>query len=333
MNRRSVIGPGSALAALALGALEPGAVSGAEVNRELGYSVASGCPDRAEWTRALDARLSEPLRAAAERRQFTVQIEQEPGTEAADSRFVGELGSASSDADPRRVIGASCREVADALTLIAALEVQREAPAPNGVDTTPGARAAVDPSTDGGSNGDASRRADELRVAALGFALFQSITAPALSVDLGAGVALSWQTEGWQPWVAFGVYFGDDDVRVGDSRASAHFERWATYFVGCPLRFPRSSPAGVRPCLELDVGRLTGEGQGATLAQDSAAWLASAGAALRFEWAVLEQLELGAQLGGELSLSRPRFFFNPEITALEVPAAGLRTAASASLVF
>ncbi|MEO8178811.1 MAG: hypothetical protein ABI895_08265 [Deltaproteobacteria bacterium] len=46
---------------------------------------------------------------------------------------------------------------------------------------------------------------------------------------------------------------------------------------------------------------------------------------------MLDRIELGAQLGGVLNASRPRFFFAPDFKALEVAPLGLRTGASASL--
>ena len=131
----------------------------------------------------------------------------------------------------------------------------------------------------------------------------------------------------------FGVYWGGDDVRLADGGASARFDRWSTYLVACPLRFPQHSSLALRPCGNVDLGLMRGEGQGVRLARDSSAVLASAGAEVRLEWAVLERLELVALLGGVLTLSRPHFFFAPEFTALEVPPRGLRSGASARVTF
>jgi hypothetical protein len=99
------------------------------------------------------------------------------------------------------------------------------------------------------------------------------------------------------------------------------------------VRFPRSTAAALRPCINADLGRITGTGLGVSGAARSSALLASTGLDLRLEWSVLEHLELGAVLGGVVTLARPHFFFAPELTALSVPPVGIRTGASASLAF
>jgi hypothetical protein len=61
--------------------------------------------------------------------------------------------------------------------------------------------------------------------------------------------------------------------------------------------------------------------------------MASAGLEARFEWSIWERIELGAMLGGVLPLARPRFYFEPNVTAFEVSALGIRASTSASLLF
>lgn len=271
-------------------------------------------------------------------RRFTVQIESAPLDGAGQARYIGKLGSEAAGGEGRTVSGGSCREVADALTLIAALEMQPNAPiAAPPVLSEPDAMAEAgrrDVTEDAPPEANGQRDPARLRIAAAGFALLQSTSAPRMTADLGVGVTLSWQAESFQPWLLLGVYWGDDEVRVrSGGAAAAQFERWSTYVVGCPLRFPRRSAAGVRPCASVDLGRLSGEGQDVRLARESSSLLASAGLDLRIEWTVLERIELGALLGGVLTLSRPRFFFSPEITALDTSPLGLRTGATASVSF
>lgn len=302
--------------------------AGAEEASEPRYAVAEGCPTSKEWAQALDARLPEPLRAHPALDRLTIAIARERAGGAGGARYTGELGSVDDAAgEARRVSGASCAEVVQALTLIAALELQRAVATPALAETGADLPRDTPPSVD-------DTRAQRVpRVGAVAFALLQSGRAPRWTADMGAGISLRWRTEHLQPWLLLGVYWGRDDVPVGQREGRAHFERWSSYLVGCPLRFPRETALALRPCASLDVGRISGQGLRVNDAEESAALLASAGMDVRLEWSILERLELGALFGGAVALSRPRFYFSPEITALEVAPGGLRMGASASLSF
>lgn len=300
------------------------------------YKVAPACPTWQEWQEALLSRLPQRSRPRAEEHDFTVEIRRASRRGELAAGHVGTLGSAAdASKETRTVSGASCREVADALALIAALELQRTdgAPQPARDPEEPGRGRPTEATTDVQPPAGAPRGPHRLRLGASVFALLQSVTAPGMTADIGFGLTASWQTENLQPWLLLGLYWGNDEVRLGDGAASAHFERWSTYVVGCPVRWPEYSAVALRPCLNVDLGRLKGEGRGVYLARESSAVLASAGADVRFEWLVLDQLELGALVGGVLALARPRYFFAPEFTALQVPPLGLRTGASARLSF
>jgi hypothetical protein len=301
-------------------------IAGAKEALEPRYAVAEGCPSRKEWAQALDARLPEPLRAHPALERLTIEISRERARDAGGARYTGQLGSVDDAAgEARRVSGASCAEVVQALTLIAALELQRA--------DAPEVERASAPPEDVPSSVDPERGQEALRVGAVAFALLQSGRAPRWTADMGAGVSLRWRTESLQPWLLLGAYWGRDELPVGQRNGLARFERWSSYFVGCPVRFPRQTALGVRPCASLEVGRISGQGLRVNDAAESAALLASAGLDVRLEWSILERLELGALFGGVAALSRPRFYFSPEITALEVAPGGLRTGVSASLSF
>jgi hypothetical protein len=306
------------------------------------YDVPDDCPDSKEWAQALGTRLPEQLRAHPALRRLTIKVSRAPVVGTKDVRHSGELGSVDGGVgEVRRVSGASCAEVIRALTLIAALEVRAmSTAAPASVDAgaelpeagraaPPEAAAPEDLSS---SSSDAHDPATP-RVGVVAFALYQHASSPRWTADMGAGVSLEWRTKHLQPWVMLGMYWGGDEVPAGEREGVARFERWSTHVVGCPLRFPRQGALGVRPCASVDLGRLSGAGLRVNEASESAALLASAGADLRIEWSLLERLQLGALFGGVLSLTRPRFYFSPEFTALEVAPGGLRTGASATLSF
>ncbi|HTV18300.1 MAG TPA: hypothetical protein VMG12_06505 [Polyangiaceae bacterium] len=320
----------------------PSAASAAEAAPDAAwaphYSVVDGCPQPEAWVEALAARLPASLQAHPALERLTIEVTRAGAVGSDGKRFTGELGSVGGDAsEARRVSGASCTEVVQALALIAALEVQRaaEATAPALASATAAASNESTPPAlpdDSPPHGVDWRDAQRPRLGAVAFALLQSGRAPHWTADTGVGVALEWSTESWQPWLMLGVTWGADDVAVGHG-AQARFTRWAAHVVGSPLRFPRDTALGVRPCASLELGRISGEGERVSDAAESAALLASAALDVRLEWSILEHLELAALFGGALALSRPRFYFSPEFTALDVAAGGLRTGGSASLSF
>lgn len=299
------------------------------------YEVPADCPSWDAWSAAVRARLPESLRDHPQVARFPVKIERERMTAAV--RYNGELGSVSSSpGETRSVRGATCSEVVQALTLIAALEMQKLASMDGAAASSTGAEVGGSREAQPADEPRPTHAApfpEELRIGAVGFALLQSVTALGWTADIGVGLRVSWQTENLQPWLMVGVYSGEGAASLRDGAAAAHFERWAAHVVGCPLRFPRSGPVAVRPCADLDLGRVTGEGRGARDLARSSALLATAGTELRLEWSILEHIELGAMLGGVVTLSRPRFFFVPEVTALSVAPFGARGGASASLSF
>jgi hypothetical protein len=293
------------------------------------YDVVEGCPPRHTWTAALRERLPEALRERVATVDFSVRI-----ARAGAGAYDGELGSVSAPATaPRRVRGRSCAEVAEALTLIAALELQR-APAPPAPQPNP-AEAPRETGAQGPEDTSGARRDAMVDIGATALVWLQPALGPEpLARNFGIGATLAFRSERWQPWLLLALSWGrGEPVNVRRGGATARFERRLAHALGCPLRFPHATPVAVRPCLGVDVGQLRGEGTGLSGKTQSSSIVASLGPALRLEWSVVEQLELGAQLGGVVNVARPRFYFLPEVTAFEVPAFGAQGSVSASLVF
>jgi hypothetical protein len=301
------------------------------------YAVAADCPTQQAWNQALRTRLPEELRAAGVQR-FSVTIRRERTAETDSFGYTGQVAAPGAAAgEARRVSGASCQEVVEALSLIAALALRGSAPSEGAALESPEFELSPAPASfsvsDAPPVASAAREAERLRVGVEGFVQLQSISSPRVAVDRGLGVTLSWQRGAWQPWLLLGVDWGGEQTQLPNATGMARFDRWSAQLVGCPLRFPRQSALGLRPCLHLELGELTGRGVAVKGATSSAAPLVSSGAGLRLEWLALEQLALGAELDGVLMLTRPRFYFAPEFTALELPAWGLRGVASANLSF
>lgn len=284
------------------------------------YETAPGCPSHQEWTQQLHARLpaSPAARAAAD--ALHVRIEQRP-TRA--SEYHGVVQSNASE-EPRAVRGSSCREVFEALVLVAVLSLDATRADSDGDVSAPDvphadAVAVIDqPALDEGS-----RDPERLRWGAAALVLMQSGIAPNPSLDVGAGVIARWSLSGFEPWLLLGVYMGAASQTVRVEGASARFEHAALRAVGCPWRYPGPSWLALRPCLGLDVGRSRGEGYGVSGASsNSSLWLA-ARAEVRFEFSIRNGLSVGGAGGAALPLVRPRFYFEPGAEVFQTPAWGL----------
>lgn len=312
--------------------------------QQTGYLAPASCPQESRWRAALAARVPErDARLLAS--QLHVHITQAGGARAVG--YTGTLASAGSASVEREVRGQTCDEVIEALALVAVLT--------RALDTAPADRttATAPPPVPPSGGAWLLTRAQELALAEdappplppptdsprlqwgpSAFTWLGSAAAPGPSLDYGLGVHGEWSGSSWQPWLMLGAYTGGTQrARAPGNAAEARFRHLALQAVGCPWRFPRSSALGLRPCLDLDLGRLTGEGIGVVSARRrSWPWL-STGAELRLEWALLADLQLTAMLATVLPLTRPRFYFLPELTSFEVPLLGFRAGASLNLCF
>jgi hypothetical protein len=338
---QALLGGWLLLCSAALGTVSPARAEGAAAPLNLeasaGYRVPPECPDRGRWHATLQARLPEDWAAERVSQHLSIEVRREGA-----AHYIGAV-DALTGVKAREVRGASCTEVLEALSLIAALAAD---PGAVGTPGEPGAAAA-----DSGwelrpgealalleedrSGPEPARAPPARRGLGLGaFALLETAAAPGLSANYGLGASLEWQLGALEPWVFAGIYWGAaEQVRVPGSTALARFERWSTYLVGCPTRVALSSALVLRPCLDLDVGQLTGEGLGVGAARRRRTPLVSSGLELRLDWKPWPALQLSGLFGGVASLARPRFYFRPQQTSFEVAPFGLRAGALASLLF
>jgi len=322
------------------------------------YRAPDECPDREAWRAALRAQTGAGRGSGVER--LTVEIER--SGQGAHKAYEGRIqdGAAIEAAahrltsGGRRVRGASCPEVFEALTLIARLGLV-------GAGAEPGVPAASAESAASAARGEASpapsawtlSAAEELALAkdplppgidpapdtesvhwsAAALALWGGAARATAGADLGLAFTASWDRGALQPLLLLGAYHGGERFGVSGSRAGARLERVALHAAACPLRFPRISAFGLRPCVDVDAGVVRGSGVSVDGARShDAPWL-STGVQLRAEWSPWGPFELGAMIGGVVALSRPRFYFEPDTTAFQADAASLRAAATAGVSF
>jgi hypothetical protein len=328
----------------ALSALVATRAALAEGERQASYDVPPGCASRSVWLAGLRARLPPLLRTHPLSRTLAVHIATIDGSPG--GTYVGELTSTADAAlgSSRSVQGATCEEVLDALSFMGALALERAASSatspPGTTLSDPAGASAPAPApkmlaagVDELRSSGALNGARSVRVGAVAFALLQGRLTPGQPVALGVAFRFAWSSPEWQPLFLLGAYGSFPEEYRLESGGSARFEHWSTYALGCPWRFPQSGAWGLRPCLDLDVGRSSGAGLGVAGAQKhSAPWLSS-GAQLRAEVALGDRVELGASAGAVIPFWHAHFFFLPDVQSFETPTLGLRAGSYASLLF
>ncbi|HTV18451.1 MAG TPA: hypothetical protein VMG12_07265 [Polyangiaceae bacterium] len=314
------------------------------------YDVPSECGEHSEWLRSVRARLPPLLQTHPLLATLSVRI-QKIASDGAD-QYSGELVASPSGelSSSRRVRGATCDEVLDALAFIGALGLERAAASQRAVgsgdvDAGAGERgrepealslaASAQPPI--GADGSRAQRVPPgghpVQLGAMGFGLVQSGLVPGQSLALGAAVRAAWSGAGWQPLLSLGAYSNLPEERRLEGGGRVRYEHWSLYAVACPRRFPAAGFWGVRPCAELDVGRSSGEAVGVDAAERHAAPWLSAGAQLRTELVLWGRVELALSLAGVAPLFRSHFFVNPGVERFDTPAWGLRAGSFATLLF
>jgi hypothetical protein len=311
------------------------------------YRAPAECPDHDAWRAALHARAGADVAKLSDRLAIEIQRGGGGSSPTYEGR-IWESGGATSH-EGRQVRGGSCREVFEALALIARLGLARIAaqppapsqhrapvsalPRPSFVwSLTPQQELELARDPEPEAPGPALAP-DRVRLTGAALALWGGAAQATADPDLGVALAARWRSARWQPFVLLGAYGGRERFGVSSTSAGARLERLALHTVACPLRFPRESAFGVRPCADLDVGMLRGSGVSVKAARGHTAPWVSTGLQLRAEWSPWGPLELGAMIGGVVALTRPRFYFLPDTTAFQADAAAFRAGATAGVSF
>jgi hypothetical protein len=243
------------------------------------------------------------------------------------------------------VRGATCEEVLDALSFMAALGLERAASSANvrTADTAHGSGSSSPTALDAGASavevdelsaaGGPAGSPQSVRLGAVGFALLQGKLTPGQPVAFGVAFRLAWSTPGWQPLLLLGAYSSLPEQRRLAGGGSVRFEHWSTHTIACPFRFPRSGAWGLRPCLDLDAGRSNGQAFDVAGAEKHSAPWFSGGAQLRGELLLWERVELVASAGAVAPFWHAHFFLFPDTESFTTPALGFRAGSYASLLF
>jgi hypothetical protein len=233
----------------------------------------------------------------------------------------------------------SCSSLVHALGLLVALRADA-APAarPPAELAAPGPAGVGEPAAPVDAPSDPKRRGPAaLRVGAVVSANARSALAPEVALGFGLGVALEWAGEGaWAPRLELSLSQLESSALQLPGEAAMQFEALLVSASACPVRLLGTPDVSLRPCVDLEVGKLTGEGSGLAVSGAEprrAPWL-GAGLSLRAHlrpWG--GPVQLGAALGASLPLYRHEFFFAPDIQGFEVPLVGWNGAGTLAWLF
>jgi hypothetical protein len=126
-----------------------------------------------------------------------------------------------------------------------------------------------------------------------------------------------------------------ESVPFAGTSATTEFDAVLASASACPLRFSARSRWSLRPCLEVEVGRLSVAGSGPTLVEaleQRALWL-STGLSLRGDVVFWGPLHLSTSVGGSVPLARNEFFYAPDLLAFQVPALSWQATGSLAVTF
>lgn len=292
------------------------------------YDVADSCPAEHAFRRALGERLERPLGEAFARLRLDVNITRD----ASGSGWVGQLSvkDETGTATAREIAGASCDSVFAALSLMAALSADG-APAPE-----PRPVSSFEPAADAGVSLPGERERDDLRAGPAVWALLDSAIAPQLARGFGAGVRLEWRSDdAWSPELQLGALSLRSERRPDALSFGSRFAVSALQTSFCPLRVISSKTWSARPCVQLEVGRISGAGVGSALVRSTerhGLWLSS-GANLQGGAVLWGPLTLGASIGATFPWVRHEFFLEPDTLVHRVPTVGWRAGASLTASF
>lgn len=309
------------------------------------YDAAEGCPDHVAFQRDLERRVTRPLDFAFAELSLGVSVTR-AATLGAQS-FVGklEVTDAAGLTSSRELHGSSCPQLIEALSLLAAVAADSARPLSSAPLSTPGEQPAMDPAA-------AARLAAEptpdvatppratlegVRLGPSLYVVLQDAATPDPELGLGGALSLDWPARGhWAPSLQLGAYrVRSREQSVGPAGIQARFELISAHAVACPVRLPARGIWSLRPCLELEVGELGGEGNGSALMRSThreGVW-ASSGLSVRGEISPWTPLSISASMGAVLPWTRHEFYFAPDTEAFSVPRLGFRGALAAALMF
>lgn len=347
---RSIARRGSAFAwAIAACAIGRGAHADPPTPARVRVDAPADCATTASFWSAL-ARRTDRLRAAepseaSDAAMIDVTIRRD------DARYSvrGELhvARAGERASTRKIGGASCSEVTDGLSLVAALAFDPAARIDRTADPTPPASTANDappppappappsapssPPADDEKGApsprsapaepseapDASPFSSSWRIGLGGSMGALAVAAPGASLAYGGFADLEKDRAGFAPSFRLGVVHAEG---TADSSTVHADLAWTLARASvCPARADLSRTVRARPCLSLDAGALSADPRGATTSQPRTRPWVAPGLAMRILWEPARFLFIEGQLSAAVPLVRDELVIDPSLSLYRAP--------------
>ena len=302
----------------------------------------AACPARTSFEERVEHRVAGSP-DTLERVRVAVTITREAGANGSNEgdawRAVLRVTDIARHTATHEVVDPSCSALVDALGLLVALSGDA-APRPEPAvvkrpATLEGEITAVVDSPDPGRNETAD---DALGVAVAVVTSLRSGVGPAPSLGIGVGGALDWAADGWwAPRIELSLSRLESSEGQLPGGVEMRFVALLAVASACPLRLLGADAWSLRPCLDLELGQLTGFGSGRAVvgqAPRRSPWL-GAGASLRLHVTPFRvaPVHLGAALGANLPAYRHEFYFSPDIEGFVVPSLAWNAAATLSWSF
>jgi hypothetical protein len=242
----------------------------------------------------------------------------------------------------RDLVDPSCAALVHALALLVALGVdaapEAEPPAPEWVPRPVGVDGGAEGSVDAAPTSQAHGVAGEaFRIGAAVSGSVRSALGPEPALGIGVGATLEWAGEGlWASRLELSLSRLESPKVLLSAEAALHFEALLASASACPMRLLGAEDWALRPCVDVEVGQLTGYGSGRAVvgAEPRRAPWFGAGLSLRGDVVPFGgPVQLGAALGASLPLYRHEFFFAPDINGFAVPPVGWNASGALAWLF
>jgi hypothetical protein len=308
-----------------------------EVGKEpirLEYRASEGCPDVETFVarvRARTSRVRVALPGEAARTFAIVLVDGSPAS--------GEVGVVDGEhpESARRVQGATCSEVADALALIVGLAVnpRTTAAAPADEVYDRGVPGTVPPPSSSQVERP-ERRSARLPAAGSVFAGADFTVTSGLAPDarVGGSPYVGWQAREDSlvaPEVRLAVVRSVSAVPAGSS-GTASFDWTAGRLDGCPIAWRRAT-LRLRPCARIEVGSVGVATVNVPAPRSLLRGWFAAGPLIRAQWNVIDTLFADAELALLLRATNDRFVVLPDSTVYQVPVLGLTAGLGVGALF
>jgi hypothetical protein len=138
-----------------------------------------------------------------------------------------------------------------------------------------------------------------------------SAIAPKLVPDVGVVLVYEGEASGWfAPRASIGAVYAFS-ATIDHTTGRARYDRLGGRATACPIESPDIEVVSLRPCFDVELGRLHAQGVDVPNPSEQSLLWAALGASLRVDRMLAPWLTVGIEAGVLIPLIRNGFFFDP----------------------